>query len=80
LLPDARDKRWHEGPFYRRSRPDGTSSDDFEATLHAVESVGGPVLRQVSTGEPLTFERKEALTAFMAVQMIRGPAYFDHHH
>jgi len=68
-----------KGPFYRRSRPDGTSSDDFEATLHAVESVGGPVLRQVSTGEPLTFERKEALTPFMAVQMIRGPAYFDHH-
>jgi hypothetical protein len=69
-----------KGPFYRRSRPDGTSSDDFEATLHAVESVGGPVLKQVANGAPLTFERKEALTPFMAVQMVRGPAYFAHHH
>lgn len=66
--------------FYRRTRPDGTPIDDIEASLDVLEGVAGPVLRAVADGAPLTENRKGVLAQFLAVQMLRGPAFFAKQH
>jgi uncharacterized protein DUF4238 len=68
------------GPYYRRTRPrHGTETDDMEASLAHVENKAAPALRQVVAGEPLTVERKGALAQLFGAQMMRGPAFFEHH-
>lgn len=66
--------------FYRRKRSDGTEIDDFEAMLAELENVAGPVLRDIAGDAPLTPDRKGVLAQFLAVQMLRGPAFFSQHH
>jgi hypothetical protein len=66
--------------FYRRKRPDGSEIDDVEAMLGVVEGIAGPVLKDVAEGAPLTDERKGVLAQFLAVQMLRGPAFFAQRH
>ena len=65
--------------FYRRNRPDGTEIDDIEAALDVLESVTGPILKEVADGAPLTIDRKGVLTQFIAMQMLRGPSFFEEH-
>jgi hypothetical protein len=67
------------GPYYRRTRPQGTQTDDIEASISYVENKATPALRQVRTGAPLTVERKGALAQLFGVQMMRGPAFFAQH-
>jgi len=62
--------------YYRRTRPDGTEIDDFEATLASAEDATAPVLRDIVAGEPLTSIRKNVLAQFFGIQMVRGPAFF----
>jgi hypothetical protein len=66
------------GRFYRRVRPDGEEIDDVEASLAYVEDKATRPLRELIAGEPLTVERKGTLAQFIAVQMLRGPAFFEH--
>lgn len=65
--------------FYRRTRPQGTEIDDFEATLGGVEDRASDPLREVIAGEALSFERKGALAQFVAVQLMRSPTFFKTH-
>jgi hypothetical protein len=64
--------------YYRRVRPDGEAIDDVEASLAFVEDKATQPLRELIAGEPLTAERKGTLAQFIAVQMLRGPAFFEH--
>lgn len=68
------------GPFYRRTRSDGSQMDDIEAMLASLEDVAGPVLKEVAAGAPLTLERKGVLAQFLGMQMLRGPAFFSAQH
>lgn len=62
--------------YYRRDRPDGQPIDDVEASLSAIEDKAAQPLRELISGEPITVERKGILAQFLAVQMLRGPAFF----
>lgn len=66
--------------FYRRKRPDGTEIDDIEAVLAEVERIAAPVLREVATDETFTAHHRDVLTQFLAIQMLRGPAFFSERH
>jgi hypothetical protein len=63
--------------FYRRVRPDGEEIDDVEASLAYVEDKSTQPLRELIAGDPLTVEHKGILAQFLAVQMLRGPAFFE---
>ncbi len=63
--------------YYRRTRPDGDLMDDVEASLSVIEHKATQPLRELITGKPLTAERKGILAQFIAVQMLRGPAFFE---
>jgi hypothetical protein len=65
--------------FYRRTRPQGTEIDDFEATLGGVEDRATRPLREVIAGEALSFERKGALAQLLGVQLMRSPTFFRTH-
>ena len=65
------------GPFYRRQRRDGSEIDDIEASLSVLEDKVKPVFDEMLGGEPLTLERKSVLAQFFAMQMVRGPAFFN---
>jgi hypothetical protein len=65
------------GSFYRRERPDGSEIDDIEASLSALETKVKPVFDDVMSGEALTLARKNVLAQFFAIQMVRGPAFFQ---
>jgi hypothetical protein len=65
------------GPYYRRTRPDGTPIDDIEASLSFIEDAVRPVFDEVLGGQPLTLERKSTLAQFFGVQIVRGPAFFE---
>ena len=67
------------GPFYRRTRPQGTEVDDIEASLAYVENKATPALREIVAGESLTVQRKGALAQLFGLQMMRGPAFFAKH-
>jgi hypothetical protein len=64
--------------YYRRKRLNGQSIDDIEACLSVVEAKSAPLLTDVLAGEPLTVEHKGGLAQLLAVQMMRGPAFFEH--
>ena len=65
------------GPYYRRERYDGSEIDDVEASLSAVEGKAKPVFDEILSGEPLSVSRKNVLAHFFAIQMVRGPAFFN---
>ena len=64
--------------YYRRVRPTGEAIDDIEASLAFVEDKVAAPLAQVIAGGPLTFQRKAALAQLVGLQMLRGPAFFEH--
>lgn len=61
---------------YRRTRPDGSEVDDVEASVAEMETLAGPALAEVATGDPITDEAKGRLSQFIAAQMVRGPMFF----
>jgi len=63
--------------YYRRDRPDGQPIDDVEASLSVIEDKAARPLQDLVAGEPITAERKGILAQFLAVQMLRGPAFFE---
>jgi uncharacterized protein DUF4238 len=63
--------------YYRRARPDGELIDDVEASLSVIEDKAAEPLRDLIAGEPIKVERKGILAQFIAVQMLRGPAFFE---
>lgn len=67
------------GPYYRRTRPQGTEIDDIEASLAYVENKATPALREIVAGEPFTVQRKGALAQLFGLQMLRGPTFFAKH-
>lgn len=65
------------GPFYRRFRPSGEPTDDFEASLNEMETRVAPVLNGVVEQHRLTNETKVALTQLVGMQLVRGPLFVD---
>lgn len=65
--------------YYRRTRPQGNEIDDFEASLAGVEGRATKPLRDLIAGELITVERKGEVAQLLAVQMMRGPAFFKAH-
>lgn len=63
--------------YYRRTRPDGERIDDVEASLAEVESKSAPILAATVKGAPIDLEAKGGLAQFFAVQMMRGPSFFE---
>lgn len=63
------------GPFYRRTRPDGSKSDDFEWSLSQVEGPVSLIHRRLPHDWPLTLRDKTALAELFAIQSVRGPRY-----
>lgn len=63
---------------YRRTRPSGEQIDDAEWSLAHIERAAAPLLHEVEERWPLTFEDKRTLAEFFAVQMVRGPRFFDY--
>jgi hypothetical protein len=65
---------------YKRERPDGSRSDDFETcTLQTIENEAIPILRELHKRWPLSGEDKLALAKFIGIQIVRGPRWFDWH-
>jgi hypothetical protein len=64
------------GPYYRRWRPSGTQIDDIEKSLSVIEDKAALPLRELIAGRELEPERKGIVAQFLAVQMMRGPAFF----
>lgn len=63
--------------YYRRTRPDGESIDDIEASLSYVEDKVTEPLADLVAAEPITVERKGAVAQLLGLQMLRGPAFFE---
>ena len=63
--------------FYRRTRPDGTKTDDMESSLADAESKAAPLLREVDARWPLSVDDKFTLAAFFAIQLTRGPQWIE---
>lgn len=63
--------------YYRRMRPDGQHIDDVEASLSYVEDKAAEPLATLIAGDPMTHECKGAVAQLLAVQMMRGPAFFQ---
>lgn len=67
------------GPFYRRTRPDGTPIDDVEASLAKLESATADPFARVGTDWPISETDREALTELFAFQLVRGPRWKQWH-
>ena len=63
--------------YYRRLRRNGELSDDVEASLGGIETRSAHYVRAVAGGASLDLEAKGALAQFFAVQLMRGPAFFE---
>lgn len=63
--------------YYRRTRPNGEATDDVEASLSVLEDRAKPALGALIAGAALTHETKGGLAQFFAVQMVRGPGFFE---
>jgi hypothetical protein len=63
--------------YYRRTRPDGEQIDDVEASLAEVENKSAPILAATIKGAPIDLEAKGGLAQFFAIQLMRGPAFFE---
>src|SRR4051794_37527872 len=77
-VPAAIQNTATRGPFYRRTRPDGTEIDDVEASLSYIEAAVRPVFDDLLAGAPLSRGRKQVLAQFFGIQMVRGPAFIEH--
>lgn len=65
---------------YKRERPDGSRSDDFETvTLQSIESDAVPILRELRERWPLSGDDKLILAQFIGIQLVRGPRWFAWH-
>ncbi|HEY8816117.1 MAG TPA: DUF4238 domain-containing protein [Candidatus Dormibacteraeota bacterium] len=64
------------GPYYCRTRPKGDQTDDTEDSLSRIENKAAAPLRQLVAGQPLEAERKGIVAQLLAVQIMRGPAFF----
>ncbi len=64
--------------YYRRTRPSGEKIDDVEASLAYVEDKATEPLSQLIAGKPITAERKGGVAQLLGLQMLRGPAFFEH--
>jgi hypothetical protein len=62
--------------YYRRTRPSSEKVDDIEASLAYVEDKATQPLRELIAGESITYERKGGVAQLLALQMLRGPAFF----
>lgn len=69
------DKAGTRGPYYRRTRPDGTKFHDVEWSLAQGERAAAHVLREIRERWPLTFEDKSRLASFFGAQFVRGPRW-----
>lgn len=67
------------GPLYRRTRPQGVATDDFEASLAGIEGRATRPLRELLSGKLLTVERKGAVAQLLFAQLMRVPAFFRVH-
>jgi hypothetical protein len=67
------------GPFYRRTRPDGTKSDDVEWSLSQGESRMLLSLREIENRWPLNETEKGVIGQFIGLHMVRGPAWYAWH-
>jgi Protein of unknown function (DUF4238) len=63
--------------YYQRSRPGGETIHDIEASLAYVEDKATLPLNELIAGEPLTVESKGGVAQLLALQMLRGPAFFE---
>ncbi len=62
--------------YYRRTRPNGEKADDIEASLSYAEDKAAQPLKDLIAGSPITFEIKGGVAQLLALQMLRGPAFF----
>ncbi len=76
LMPTAR--AGTRSRYYRRWRPNGEPSDDIEASLSVIEDAVREPLSDLIAGEPLTTERKRSVAQLLGLQILRGPAFFEH--
>lgn len=76
LMPTS--KAGTRSRYYRRWRPNGEPSDDIEASLSIVEDAARQPLADLIAGQLLTAERKGAVAQLLGLQMLRGPAFFEH--
>lgn len=68
------------GGFYKRERPSGERSDDIETvSLQGIEDKAAPILRDLETRWPLAGDEKLAVAMLVALQLVRGPKFFDWH-
>lgn len=67
------------GPFYRRTRRDGSKIDDVEASLAHLESTTAPLFDALTRAWPPTLATKGALAELFAFQIVRGPRWKEWH-
>ncbi len=65
------------GPYYRRTRPEGEQLDDTEKSLSVIEDKAAGSLRRLIEGGQIDAETKGIVAQFFAVQIFRGPAFFE---
>jgi hypothetical protein len=65
------------GPYYRRKRPEGEHIDDMEKSLSIIEDKAAMPLRTLIDGGAIDAETKGIVAQLFAVQMFRGPAFFE---
>lgn len=63
--------------YYQRRRPTGQRIDDIDACLAYVEDKASHPLRELIDGEAIMVERKGGVAQLVALQMLRGPAFFQ---
>jgi hypothetical protein len=63
--------------FYAEDLPDGTTSDWLEDAMSVLEGKALPVLRGAESRWPLTGTDRGRLSEYIALQMMRGPAWRD---
>lgn len=77
IYPNNPRRAGTRGPFYRRHRPDSTQVDDVEWSLSQAESRSLPIMREIEQRWPLSREDKGVLGQFIALQLVRGPGFYD---
>jgi Protein of unknown function (DUF4238) len=63
--------------YYQRTRPSGEKIHDVEASLAHVEDKATEPLSELIAGKRITVERKGGVAQLLALQMLRGPAFFE---
>lgn len=63
--------------YYQRTRPSGEKIHDIEASLAYVEDKATEPLSGLITAKRITAEGKGGVAQLLALQMLRGPAFFE---